>query len=104
MSVVVNAVSSLALLACVAAPALAADKRQIPVIDMQEMLDTSTLDVRVIKDWHAVDGPVATKQKIINISVGHVWAGQDYRIPVRLVVPADRKAPGLSPDWRPWAA
>ena len=95
MSVVVNAVSSLALLACVAAPALAADKRQIPVIDMQEMLDTSTLDVRVIKDWHAVDGPVATKQKIINISVGHVWAGQDYRIPVRLVVPADRKAQGF---------
>ncbi|MEO2019245.1 MAG: hypothetical protein ABGZ53_33340 [Fuerstiella sp.] len=95
MSVVVKAVSSLALLACVASPTHAADERQTRVIDMQEMLDASTLDVRVIKDWHTVDGPVATRQKIINISVGHVWAGQDYRIPIRLVVPADRKAQGF---------
>lgn len=64
-------------------------------IDLPEMLEASTLDVRVLTDWHPVEGPVATRQKIVNIKVGEVWPGQDYRIPVRMVVPADRKAKGF---------
>ncbi len=64
-------------------------------IDLAEMLDASTLDVKVIEDWHLVEGPVSTRQKVINICVGEVWPGQDYRIPVRMVVPADGKAKGF---------
>ena len=95
MSIVTKFVSGLALLTCAAIPSFAADEHQRPVIDMQEMLDVGTLDVRVLQDWHTVNGPVATRQKIINIKVGEVWEGQDYRIPVRMVVPVDRKAKGF---------
>ncbi|MCP4171543.1 MAG: hypothetical protein GY758_12305 [Fuerstiella sp.] len=95
MSIVVKAASSLALLTCLAFPAHGADESLTPVIDMLEMLDAGTLDIQVIQDWHTVDGPVATRQKIINISVGHVWADQDYRIPVRMVVPLTGKATGF---------
>jgi hypothetical protein len=64
-------------------------------IDMAKMLDDSTLATEVIQDWHAVAGPSATRQKLVTICVGEVWPGQDYRIPVRMIVPADRKARGF---------
>jgi hypothetical protein len=66
-----------------------------PPIDMAEMLDEDTLAVEVIRDWHAVDGPCPTRQKYITICVGELWPGQDYRIPVRMIVPVDRKAKGF---------
>ncbi len=63
--------------------------------DMQEMLDMSTLDVEVLQDWHVVKGAAATRQKLITINVGELWPGQNYRIPVRMIVPAIRKAKGF---------
>ena len=82
---------------CVAAHA--GQKRTVearsPLHDMREMLDTSTLDVEVLQDWHVVKGAAATRQKLITISVGELWPGQDYRIPVRMIVPAMIKARGF---------
>lgn len=66
-----------------------------PLFDMKEILDASTLEVETIQDWHVVKGQVATRQKHITIRVGELWPGQDYRIPVRMIVPADDKANGL---------
>jgi len=64
-------------------------------IDMDEMLDESTLDIEVIDDWHRVGGVVPTRQKYMTINVGELWPGQQYRVPVRLVVPLNRKAKGF---------
>lgn len=65
------------------------------VFDMDSIRDPSTLDIKVLQDWRTVDGPVATRQKLVTINVGEIWHGQDYRLPVRMVVPADRKARGF---------
>ena len=69
--------------------------RAVEVFDMEAILDPSTLDIEVLEDWHPVDGPVATRQKLVSINVGEMWPGQDYRVPVRMIVPADRKAKGF---------
>ena len=74
---------------------LSAHAGEVAPIDMAEMLDENTLAIKVIRDWHAVDGPCPTRQKRITICVGELWPGQDYRIPVRMIVPADRKARGF---------
>ncbi len=66
-----------------------------PLFDMESIRDASTLDVEIIQDWHRVDGKVLTRQKLITINIGEIWPGQEYRMPVRLVVPADRKAKGF---------
>ncbi len=65
------------------------------LLDRQEIRDASTLDIVVLEDWHDVDGEVPTRQKLITIRVGELWPGQDLRAPVRLVVPAGRKAKGF---------
>ncbi len=65
------------------------------MFDMHAIRDPGTLEVEVLQDWHTVQGPIATRQKLVTINVGEMWAGQDYRVPVRMVVPADRKAKGL---------
>lgn len=62
---------------------------------MEAIRDPSTLEVEVLKDWHVVNGPVPTRQKLISINVGEIWEGQDYRLPVKMVVPHDRKARGF---------
>lgn len=66
-----------------------------PLFDMQAMRDASTLDAKVLQDWHKVPGDVPTRQKLVDIRVGELWPGQDYRIPVRFVVPAGQKAKGF---------
>jgi len=66
-----------------------------PLFNMAEMLDASTLDVKVLKDWHVVRGEVATRQKLITIRVGELLPGKEYRVPVRMIVPANRKAKGF---------
>jgi len=66
-----------------------------PLFDMAKILDASTLDVKVLKDWHEVGGEVATRQKLISIRVGELVPGKEYRVPVRMVVPANRKARGF---------
>jgi len=67
----------------------------LEVFDLDAIQDPATLEVKVVQDWRTVNGPVATRQKLITINVGEIWAGQDYRVPVRMVVPADRKAQGF---------
>ena len=64
-------------------------------IDMGEMRDSSTLEAQVIQDWRLVEGKVPTRQKYMTIRVGEFWPGKEYRVPVRLIVPADRKAKGI---------
>lgn len=65
------------------------------LFDMDAIGDASTLDVEVIQDWHRVDAEIPSRQKLVTINVGEIWPGQEYRIPVRLVAPADRKARGF---------
>ena len=67
----------------------------IKVFDMKEIRDPSTLQIKVLQDWHPVNGDIETRQKLVTINVGDLWPGQEYRIPVRMVVPANRKAKGF---------
>ena len=65
------------------------------VFDMKEIRDLNTLKVRILQDWHRVKGVIETRQKLVSINVGDLWPGQEYRVPVRMVVPANRKAKGF---------
>jgi hypothetical protein len=65
------------------------------IFDMNAIRDPGTLKIEVLQDWHSVSGPTATRQKLVTISVGEIWPGRDYRVPVRMVVPVDRKARGF---------
>ena len=65
------------------------------VFDMRAISNPDTLEIEVVQPWRTVNGPVVTRQKLVTINVGEIWAGQDYRVPVRMVVPADRKAHGF---------
>ena len=65
------------------------------VFDMEEIRDPSTLQIKVLQDWHQVKGIIVTRQKLVTINVGDLWPGQEYRIPVRMVVPSNRKAKGF---------
>jgi len=89
--------TSIAVLLCVAAYAgqRQTAEAESPLFNMQELLDAGTLDVEVLQGWHVVKGAVPTRQKLITIRVGELWPGQDYRIPVRMIVPAERKAKGF---------
>jgi len=70
--------------------------KALEVFDMDAMRDPDTLEIEVLQDWRTVKGPnIATRQKLVTINVGEIWPGQDYRLPVRMVVPADRKARGF---------
>jgi hypothetical protein len=75
----------------VSRPAVAAGD----LFDMDAIRDPKTLEVKVLQDWHVVQGQIATHQKLVIINVGEIWPGQDYRVPVRMVVPVDRKAKGF---------
>jgi hypothetical protein len=72
-----------------------ADDSKIELFDMAAICDASTLNVEVIQEWHRVGGEVPSRQKLVTINVGEMWPGQDYRMPVRMVVPVDRKAKGF---------
>jgi len=73
-----------------------AQQRDVKTLfDMRAMLDARTLKIDVLQDWHVVDGPVATRQKLITIRVGELVPGKEYRVPVRMIVPASRKARGF---------
>ena len=76
-------------------PVLCVGHSETCPIDMEELLDESTLDVEVIEDWHRVEGATPTRQKYMTINVGELWPGQQYRVPVRLIVPAEQKAKGF---------
>ena len=67
----------------------------IKVFDMEQIRDPRTLQIKVLQDWHKIKGVIETRQKLVSINVGDLWPRQEYRIPVRMVVPADRKAKGF---------
>ena len=68
---------------------------QESLFNMEQIRDESTLDVQVIQSWHVVEGEVPTKQQLVSINVGELWAGQNFRIPVRMIVPVHAKATGF---------
>lgn len=74
---------------------IASESPAMDVFDMEAIRDASTLEIEVLQDWHVVQGRVATRQKLVTINVGDLWKGQAYRVPVRMVVPVDRKAKGF---------
>ncbi len=65
------------------------------LFDMEAIQNAGTLEQEVLQDWHPVAGPVLTRQKLVTIRVGELWPGQDLRVPVRMIVPHDRKAKGF---------
>jgi len=66
------------------------------LFNIEEILDESTLDIEILKDWHVDEVTGSTRQKLIEINVAEWWPGQDYRIPVRMIVPLKGKAKGFS--------
>ncbi len=66
------------------------------MFNTDEILDAGTLDIEILQDWHVDKLTGSTRQKLIAINVAEWWPGQDYRIPVRLIVPLEGKAKGFS--------
>jgi hypothetical protein len=48
-----------------------------------------------LQDWHPDKPTGSTRQELIEINVAQWWLGKDYRVPVRMVVPLQRKAKGF---------
>jgi len=66
-----------------------------PMFNIEEILDESTLEIKILEDWHVDTITGTTRQKLIEINVAEWWSGQDYRIPVRMIVPLKGKAKGF---------
>lgn len=66
-----------------------------PIFDTKEIRDESTLEIKTLQDWHVDEVTGSTRQKLIEINVAQWWPGQDYRIPVRMIVPLKAKAKGF---------
>ena len=56
--------------------------------DMPAVRDASTLETRVIEDWHPWAKDAGVRQKLIEITVCEWWPGQKVRLPVTLLAPA----------------
>jgi len=56
--------------------------------DMTEARDASTLETRVVEDWHPWGKETGIRQKLIEITVCEWWPGQKVRLPVTLLAPA----------------
>ena len=56
--------------------------------DMKEAREASTLETRVIQDWHPWGKDTGIRQKLIEITVCEWWPGQKVRLPVTLLAPA----------------
>jgi len=54
---------------------------------MIEARDASTLETRVIQDWHPWGKDTGIRQKLIEITVCAWWPGQKVRLPVTLLAP-----------------
>jgi len=75
--------------------ALAAPAPVDSLFSTEEILDESTLETKTLQDWHIDTETGSTRQKLVEINVAQWWPGQDYRIPVRLIVPLEGKAKGF---------
>jgi hypothetical protein len=56
--------------------------------DMAEVRDASTLETRVVEEWHSWGKDTTVRQKLIEITVCEWWPGQKVRLPVTLIAPA----------------
>jgi len=77
-------------MSAVATPATVAS-----IFNTEEILDKSSLETKTLQDWHIDTKTGSTRQKLVEINVAEWWPGQDYRIPVRLIVPLEGKAKGF---------
>ena len=75
--------------------ALAAPATVDSLFNTEEILDESTLETKTLQDWHIDTKTGSTRQKLVEINVAQWWTGQDYRIPVRMIVPLKGKAKGF---------
>ncbi len=56
--------------------------------DIAAVRDASTLETRVIEEWHPWAKEAGIRQKLIEITVVEWWPGQKVRLPVTLLAPA----------------
>jgi hypothetical protein len=56
--------------------------------DMAAVRDASTLETRVVEEWHPWAKDPAIRQKLIEITVCEWWPGQKVRLPVTFLAPA----------------
>ena len=56
--------------------------------DMASVRDASTLETRVVEDWHPWGNDTNIRQKLIEITICDWWPGQKVRLPVTLLAPA----------------
>lgn len=56
--------------------------------DMASVRDPSTLETRVVEEWHPWQKDTAVIQKLVEITVCEWWPGQKVRLPVTFLAPA----------------
>lgn len=56
--------------------------------DMASIRDTSTLEAKVLMDWHPNPKDASIRQKLVEITVCEWWPGMKVRLPVTLLAPA----------------
>ena len=56
--------------------------------DMAAVRDTTTLETKVIADWHANPKDATIRQKLVEITVCEWWPGMKVRLPVTMLAPA----------------
>ncbi|HBJ84836.1 MAG TPA: hypothetical protein DDZ88_13385 [Verrucomicrobiales bacterium] len=60
----------------------------IGTFDMASIRDTSTLETKVIEDWHLNPKDAAIRQKLVEITICEWWPGLKVRMPVTMLAPA----------------
>ena len=55
---------------------------------MASVRDASTLETRIVEDWHPWGHNTGVRQKLIEITICQWWPGQKVRLPVTLLAPA----------------
>lgn len=56
--------------------------------DLASIRDTTTLETKVILDWHPNPKDAAIRQKLVEITVCEWWPGMKVRLPVTMLAPA----------------
>lgn len=56
--------------------------------DLASIRDTSTLETRVVEDWHPMAKEPGVRHKLVEITVVEWWPGQKVRLPVTFIAPA----------------
>lgn len=56
--------------------------------DMASVRDTSTLETKVIEEWHPNAKDAAIREKLVEITVCEWWPGMKVRLPVTMLAPA----------------